>query len=374
MDEKKRFKMYKAGKTWMVSALSTVTVVSGLGLGSIVANADTTSTPASTTTTATSTPASTTTSSTSTTPATTSTSTPATTTNTTTSTDANSGQSAFDKALSQLQNSSTADQQKAISSLNNTLANPTPFVQQQQVQQQSTDVYTQLANYGIDKNLASEFATGDNYYTQVVNTKIAQLTGNDAINARKLVDQLRSDYRKANKEGVWGVANHDAYEYANPNLSDRQSAAFAKGEEVHIVSMIKDGGKLRYKIADGNYVAAVHVDINMDYTNMDEYNAMVKATTQLRPTVKKHVVKKASATYYVKTPKGKKHVAVIKKSLVAHVNKTFKDNSAKSKKNVLHKGAKVVFKSVVKVGKTYRLHLTNGHYVTANKAFVQVVK
>lgn len=374
MDEKKRFKMYKAGKTWMVSALSTVTVVSGLGLGSIVANADATSTPAqTTTTTATSTPASTTTATTTsannTTPATTSTS-----TNTTTSTSATSGQSAFDKALSQLQNSSTADQQKAISSINNALANPTPVVQQQQAQQQSTDVYTQLANYGIDKNSVSEFAAGDNYYTQAVNAKIAQLTGNDAINARKLVDQLRSDYRKANKEGVWGVANHDAYEYANPNLSDRQSAAFAKGEEVHIVSMIKDGSKLRYKIADGNYVAAVHVDINMDYTNMDEYNTMVKATTQLRPTVKKHVVKKASATYYVKTPKGKKHVAIVKKSLVAHATKTFKDNSAKSKKNVLHKYAKVAFKSVVKVGKTYRLHLTNGHYVTANKAFVRVVK
>jgi hypothetical protein len=26
------------------------------------------------------------------------------------------------------------------------------------------------------------------------------------------------------------------------------------------------------------------------------------------------------------------------------------------------------------VGRTYRLHLTNGHYVTANKAFVKIIK
>lgn len=87
---------------------------------------------------------------------------------------------------------------------------------------------------------------------------------------------------------------------------------------------------------------------------------------------KKHVAKRRAPKYYVGL-KGK-HEVVAKKALIQHATKSFKDRSGKYKKNNLKRGKRLVFNRVVRAGKTYRLHLTNGKYITASKAFVRLVK
>ncbi|AYF92998.1 DUF5776 domain-containing protein [Apilactobacillus bombintestini] len=87
---------------------------------------------------------------------------------------------------------------------------------------------------------------------------------------------------------------------------------------------------------------------------------------------KKHVAKRRAPKYYVGL--NGRHEVVAKKALIQHATKSFKDRSGKYKKNNLKRGKRLVFNRVVRAGKTYRLHLTNGKYVTASKAFVRLVK
>lgn len=176
----------------------------------------------------------------------------------------------------------------------------------------------------------------------------------------------------ANNKFFTVVATHDGVVYTDASLSaDKQISAYNNGDTFNVVKVVKENNKLRYVVQTATgfyYISAYHTKL-ADNGNTAQYKVMRAAVSNVKVPTKKT----NNSAYYTTVKKGN-HVAVAKKALVQHTTKTFKDNSAKAKKNTIKKGKKLSFNSIVKVGTTYRLHLTNGKYVTASKQFVNVIK
>lgn len=175
----------------------------------------------------------------------------------------------------------------------------------------------------------------------------------------------------ANNKFFTVVATHDGVVYTDSSLSaDKQISAYNNGDTFNVVKVVKENNKLRYVVQTDTgfyYISAYHTKL-ADNGSAAQYKAMRAAVINVKTPAKTN-----NSAYYTTVKKGN-HVAVAKKALVQHTTKTFKDNSAKAKKNTIKKGKKLSFNSIVKVGTTYRLHLTNGKYVTASKQFVNVIK
>ncbi|GAA6112893.1 hypothetical protein AP1H75_05600 [Apilactobacillus apinorum] len=193
--------------------------------------------------------------------------------------------------------------------------------------------------------------------------------------------KLADDKDASVKDGMVAIANHnfftvvathDGIVYTDKSLSsDKQISAYNNGDTFNVVKVVKDGNKLRYVVQTETgfyYISAYHTKLAAN-GNAAQYKAMRAAVATVKATAKKT----DNSAYYTTVKKGN-HVAVVKKTLVQHPTKTFKDNAAKTKKNTIKKGKKLSFNSIVKVGNTYRLHLTNGKYVTASKQFVNIIK
>lgn len=255
-----------------------------------------------------------------------------------------------------------------------------------------------LAQAGISTDLINKAIAGDKGAESAVKTQIAQskvfTTTAQKEQALNDYNQVAYGYRVDHKQGVWVEVSQSTVAYSKADTKSEQIKTILSGNKSYQVKGIeivkgfdnKGKGVTWYKLANGAFVKASAVVVDKALTNTNDYNALYKArvvsenvankSKKAKKTVKKHAVKKHTAkkvTYYTHFKKGK-HVAIVKKALVQHATKTFKDKSAKVKKNNLRKGSKVTFNKVVKVGKTYKLHLTNGKYVTANKAYVHVIK
>lgn len=204
-------------------------------------------------------------------------------------------------------------------------------------------------------------------------------------------------------------------EHVNGDLSGEIGGLFYKGDLLQVIGVNRVNNKFRYLVMTPRglyYISAYSTKPVAGKANMIAYHAARKpflgkkaakkvakkrvAKKHAKKAAKKHVVKKyvkkvakkrvvkkhvkkvakrrvsRTAKYYTGL-KGR-HEVVAKKALIQHATKTFKDRSGKYKKNNLKRGKHLVFNRVVRAGKTYRLHLTNGKYVTASKAFVRLVK
>ena len=226
--------------------------------------------------------------------------------------------------------------------------------------------YDTLAGYGIDGTLLASALSGNQDAYNRVSAIIAQLGSTDKANALSIYGQLFNLYRIEHKQGVWVIANHDGFKYENANLTGNRTGSYSKGDSLKVVSIVKDGGKTRYKLADGSYISGYHVDVDRSYTNAHDLSRLQKAAVKL--------VSSNSSYYTGVSISTKRHVAVIKKEVVAHWTKSFHDKSANAKRNHLYKGQSVVFSRIVRSGNQYRLQLPNGRYVTAHKDYVWVIR
>jgi hypothetical protein len=206
------------------------------------------------------------------------------------------------------------------------------------------------------------------------------------------------------------TATKNGVEYGLPDLSSNSySGYFLTNQKLQVLGVTKVNNNLRYLVIGQRslaYISAAKTKpVNMK-ANMKNYHVALKALQQPVKTPKKHKpashkakaqVKKGTPKKATKKPVAKKkapakshmkrhqtsyytnikagqHRAIVQKTVVAHVKASFKDHSARNKHNVMMKKQVISFNRIVKVGRTYRLHLTNGHYVTANKAFVKIIK
>lgn len=218
----------------------------------------------------------------------------------------------------------------------------------------------------------------------VVATQLVPIPAKDNLSAYKMISarvEVPANFMvKATKNGV---------EYGSPDLaSNKYSGYFLTNQNLRVLGVTRVNNKLRYLVIGARNLAYISAYSTKPVTgqkgNVKAYHAALNALKQPVKTPKKHksashkaskakAKNKPTTTYYTQIKPGK-HRAIVQKKVVAHVKASFKDRSAHNKRNVMAKKRVLRFNRIVKVGRTYRLHLTNGHYVTANKAFVKIIK
>lgn len=196
-------------------------------------------------------------------------------------------------------------------------------------------------------------------------------------------------------------------EYANANLAGGVSGMYYENQQLQVLGVNHVNNKFRYLVVTKKglyYISAYNTKPVAGKANMKAYNAarnaflnnnkpaktkktvakkvpMRVAKKAVKKVTKKRVVKKESkrrdvkriAPYYEKLTPGR-HVVIVKKDLIQHATKSFKDRSGKYKRNNIKRGKRLVVNYVTRAGRTYRLHLTNGKFITASTSFVRLIK
>lgn len=226
--------------------------------------------------------------------------------------------------------------------------------------------------YNLNINTVQKAITGNVQAQQTLANDIisTNLDPHDQTDVIQSYNFLRASYLHENKHAVYVTATRTGHVYKDAKLTQRANKTFHEDALFKIKRIWSVRGKQRFELADGNFISGYHAVINQDFTN-------VKMLTHYFDNVKYVGHKsrnKLASKYYVKTPKGKRHVAITKKTVVKHLRKNFGDFSSLKKGNHVRKGIKLRFRRVIRHGNVFRLQLTNGHYVTASKAFVRIIK
>lgn len=152
------------------------------------------------------------------------------------------------------------------------------------------------------------------------------------------------------------------YTYKKASLTEPTSIVL-KGKVAQIKKFALYGKKTVVETQYG--WVSVH-GVKMD-ANKTDINAFKKIATSIKQELPSAKVRSA---YYTALPGGK----VSYKAMVKHNINEYKTVVAKKAVKHLRKGTKVSVKGVTKHGKAYKLVLTNGHVITANKHFVTLHK
>lgn len=231
----------------------------------------------------------------------------------------------------------------------------------------TVDSFTQ---YKIEPDTVGHAMAGDKSYQAVLANDFLNLSSDSGKVAVEQYNYLRSNYLRSHKYEPYVTATRAGNVYKDAKLTKKAGKSFKEDDLFRIQAIYSVNGKQRFKLADGNYISGYHAVINRDFTsNADETRLFSRIVY-----IGKKPARELSRTYYVRTPHGHKHFAVIRKSVIKHARVNFADMSSVSKKNKVRKGSVVRFVKVVRNGNTFRLKLTSGQYITANKAFVHVIR
>lgn len=229
------------------------------------------------------------------------------------------------------------------------------------------DYFTQ---WNLDSDVVGHAMAGSKAYQQDLANDFATLDTQTGETALNYYNYLRSEYLHENKTQPFVTATRAGNVYKDVKLTKKTGKHFKEDDLFQVQAIYSVNGKQRFKLADGNYISGYHAVINRDFTsNSDEVRLFDRVVY-----VGRKSAKSLSKKYYVRTPKGHKHIAFVRKNVVKHARVNFEDFSSVKKVNHVRKGSYVHFVKVVRNGNTFRLQLTSGQYVTANKHFVKVIK
>ncbi|WP_282801973.1 DUF5776 domain-containing protein [Secundilactobacillus kimchicus] len=138
------------------------------------------------------------------------------------------------------------------------------------------------------------------------------------------------------------VTDHGLYRYDGATFSRAKKLEYIPtGTVLHVTDIVHNGDTTRFVLSDGSFI-----------TGLQSYS---------------HFVTDVPAKYGNDNYRPGIWVVTSRKGIYEYSGKTFK--SAKQIRNV-KVGTVLHVKRVVKAGKTFRLYLTNGRYVTANRNLV----
>lgn len=234
-------------------------------------------------------------------------------------------------------------------------------------------IYTALAAYGVAKPLVQQAINGSRQGLLYIYKNLGlskHLTDAQKRTAMRDFDTLVRMKRQAIKKGVWVTSSNGntAYTYKTVKQAAYNNPKSAKshlttGVSEQIVKVIKYRSKgTVYKLVDGSYVKDGVVKIDKSITNVNDLAKLNKKREVYAVYVDKA---KASPAYY----KSVKKNALVK---VKKAVKVYKTKSAKTSRVQFTKGEVVRALKAVRTGKSYRLALTNGKFITANKSYVAV--
>lgn len=152
------------------------------------------------------------------------------------------------------------------------------------------------------------------------------------------------------------------YTYKKASLTEPTSIVL-KGKVAQIKKFALYGKKTAVETQYG-WVSVHGVKMDANKTDINAFKKLATSIKQELPSAK------VRAAYYTVLPGGKASY----KATVKHNINEYKTVVAKKAVKHLRKGTKVSVKGVTKHGKAYKLVLTNGHVITANKHFVTLHK
>lgn len=226
-----------------------------------------------------------------------------------------------------------------------------------------------LLQAGVNRDVLQKAIEGDSGAIAQIRYEVQHAKGFKTNKAKQnglwAFNTLSYNYRKAHKSGVWvtPATRSDVNVETNIGNDVKATAVLSATNSYRVAKMVQTKRTTWYQLENGLLVKANKMKVSNALTNAKDLKTLTQ-NIELR-------YKVANSKYYTHAKRGV-HVALVKKTLVQHATKSFHDSSSNVKKNVLRKGKHIRFNKVVKVGNKYRLHLTNGKYVTASKEYVKV--
>ena len=187
-----------------------------------------------------------------------------------------------------------------------------------------------------------------------------------AAQQQAVLDHVRAESNKATTKKAPAKVNvtfrYTQYTYKKASLTEPKSIIL-KGKVAQIKKFALYGRKTAVETQYG-WVSVHGVKMDAKKTDINAFKKLATSIKQELPSAK------VRAAYYTSLPGGKASY----KATVKHNIKEYKTVVAKKAVKHLRKGTKVSVKGVTKHGKAYKLVLTNGHVITANKHFVTLHK